>query len=71
MCLSNSSSQIRPNCHPKPTQSITLRPIKRDSILSRSLDGELTILNWIFYHVCKDQQKKLAVKYGMEIDINT
>ena len=34
---------------------------KKDSIFeSDILDSELRILDWIFYRVCKDQQKKLA-----------
>lgn len=34
---------------------------KKDSIFeSDILDSELRILDWIFYLVCKDQQKKLA-----------
>jgi hypothetical protein len=34
---------------------------KKDSIFeSDILDSELRILDWIFYQVCKDQQKKLA-----------
>ncbi len=34
---------------------------KKDSIFeSYILDSELRILDWIFYQVCKDQQKKLA-----------
>jgi len=34
---------------------------KKDSIFeSDILDNELRILDWIFYQVCKDQQKKLA-----------
>ena len=33
---------------------------KKDSIFeSDILDSELRILDWIFYQVCKDQQKKL------------
>ena len=32
---------------------------KTDSIFEADpLDSELRILEWIFYHVCKDQQKK-------------
>ncbi len=40
----------------------TIQEIKqKDSIFeSDILDGELRILDWIFYQVCKDQQKKLA-----------
>jgi hypothetical protein len=35
--------------------------MKEDSIFeSDILDSELRILDWIFYQVCKDQQKKLA-----------
>ena len=34
---------------------------KTDSILEADpLDSELRILDWIFYQVCKDQQKKFA-----------
>ena len=34
---------------------------KKDSIFeSDILDSELRIFDWIFYQVCKDQQKKLA-----------
>lgn len=34
---------------------------KTDSILEADpLDSELRIFDWIFYQVCKDQQKKLA-----------
>ena len=37
---------------------------KKDSIFeSDILDGELRILDWIFYQVCKDQQKKLATNF--------
>ena len=40
----------------------TIQEIKRkDSIFeSDILHSELRILDWIFYQVCKDQQKKLA-----------
>jgi len=40
----------------------TIQEIKKlDSIYeSDILDSELRILDWIFYQVCKDQQKKLA-----------
>ena len=35
---------------------------KTDSIFEADpLDSELRILDWIFYQVCKDQQKKLAM----------
>ena len=39
----------------------TIQEIKKlDSIFeSDILDSELRILDWIFYQVCKDQQKKL------------
>ena len=34
---------------------------KKDSIFENDiLDSELRILDWIFYQVCKDTQKKLA-----------
>ena len=37
---------------------------KTDSILEANpLDSKLRILDWIFYQVCKDQQKKLAINY--------
>jgi hypothetical protein len=35
---------------------------KTESIFEADpLDSELRILDWIFYQVCKDQQKKLAI----------
>jgi hypothetical protein len=38
---------------------------KKDSIFeSDILDSELRILDWIFYQVCKDQQKKLGKEFG-------
>jgi ATP-dependent protease HslVU (ClpYQ) ATPase subunit len=32
-----------------------------DSIEADKLHSELRVLDWIFYEVCKDQQKKLAI----------
>ncbi len=42
--------------------SETIQEIKKiDSVFeSDILDSELRILDWIFYQVCKDQQKKWA-----------
>jgi hypothetical protein len=38
---------------------------KKDSIFeSDILDTELRILDWIFYQVCKDQQKRLQTIYN-------
>ena len=41
--------------------SETIQEIKKKDSLFESgiLDSELRILDWIFYQVCKDQQKKL------------
>ena len=37
---------------------------KTDSILEADpLDSELGIMDWLFYQVCKEQQKKLAAIY--------
>lgn len=43
----------------------TIQEIKKqDSIFEFDiLDSELRILDWIFYQVCKDQQKKLVTEY--------
>jgi len=43
------------------TMSETIQEIKKsDSIFENDiLDSELRILDWIFYQVCKDQQKNL------------
>jgi hypothetical protein len=42
--------------------SETIREIKKLDLIFESdmLDSELRILDWIFYQVCRDQQKKLA-----------
>ena len=40
----------------------TIQEIKKQDCIFESdiLDSELHILDWIFYQVCKDQQKKLV-----------
>ena len=39
---------------------------KTDSILDADLlDSELRIFDWIFYQVCKDQQKKLGISIAL------
>ena len=39
---------------------------KTESIFEADpLDSELRILDWLFYQVCKDEQKKLATKNVM------
>jgi|ERR1044071_8574873 predicted nucleic-acid-binding protein len=41
---------------------ITFKINKTDSIIEADpLDSELRILDWIFFQVCKDQQKKLGI----------
>jgi hypothetical protein len=42
---------------------------KTNSIFeSDKLHGELQILDWIFYQVCRDQQKKLASNYAKKVE---
>ena len=40
-----------------------------DIIEADKLHSELGILDWTFYQVCKDQQKKLVAKLGNTVEI--